>query len=334
MRIDLLRRRDFVASLGGAAAWPIAVRAQQNDRMRRVAVLMGYGDDPDAKAMLSAFTQGLRELGWTEGRNLRIDIRWASGNIEQMQLFAKELVDLQPDVILAQTTPVTAALQRETRTIPIVFVIVVDPIGSGFVASLPRPGGNLTGFINIEASMAGKWLELLKEIAPGVTHAALMFNPETAPRGGIYHLPAAEAAARSLAIKPIAAPVHDEGEIEKVISSLGREPGGGLIPLPDGYMVVHRASIIAAAARNNVPAVYNALFFVRDGGLLSYGPDEPDIFRRSASYVDNILRGANPVDLPVQLPVKFVTALNTKTAKALGLNVPLHLQQLADEVIE
>ena len=330
----MIRRRAFITVLSGAAAWPIAARGQQGERMRRIGVLMGYGDDPDAKAMLFAFTQGLRELGWTEGRNLRTDIRWASGNIDQMRLFAKELVDLQPDVILAQTTPVTAALQRETRTIPIVFVIVVDPIGSGFVASLPQPGGNLTGFINLEASMAGKWLELLKEIAPGVTHAALMFNPETAPRGGIYHLPAAEAAAQSLAIKPIAAPVHDEGDIERVISSLGREPGGGLIPLPDGYMVVHRASIISAAARNNVPAVYNALFFVRDGGLLSYGPDEPDIFRRSASYVDSILRGANPAALPVQLPVKFVTALNAKTAKALGLNVPVHLQQLADEVIE
>jgi putative ABC transport system substrate-binding protein len=257
-----MKRREFISLLSGAVAWPLAARAQQSDRMPRIGVLMGYDDDPDAKAMLFAFTQGLRELGWTEGRNLRIDVRWGSGNIDRMRLLAKELVDLQPDVILAQTTPVTAALQRETRTIPIVFVIVVDPVGSGFVASLPKPGANLTGFINLEASMAGKWLELLKEIAPGVTHAALMFNPETAPRGGIYHLPAAEVAAQSLAIKPIAAPVHDDGEIERVISSLGREPGGGLVPLPDGYMVVHRASIISAAARNNVPAVYNALFFV------------------------------------------------------------------------
>ena len=331
-----IRRREFISTLGGAAvAWPLEARSQQSGRMPRIGVLMGYGEsDPDSKAMLSAFTQRLRELGWTEGRNVRIDLRWASGNIDQMRLFAKELVDLQPAVILAQTTPVTAALQRETRTIPIVFVIVVDPIGSGFVASLPQPGGNITGFINLEASMAGKWLELLKEIAPGVTHAALMFNPTTAPRGGTYHLSAAEVAAQSLAVKPIAAPVHNDGEIEKVINSLGREPGGGLVVMPDGYMVVHRATIILAAARNNVPAVYNALFFVRDGGLLSYGPDEPDIFQRSASYVDRILRGAKPADLPVQLPVKFVMALNTKTAKALGLTVPQSLLARADHLIE
>ena len=220
-------------------------------------------------------------------------------------MFAKELVDLQPDVILADATPATAALQRETRTIPIVFAVVSDPVGAGFVAGLPRPGGNITGFIIMEASMAGKWLELLTEIAPGIKRAAIMFNPDTAPGGGSYYLPSFEAAARSLKVEPIAAPVHSDAEIETVITSLGREPGGGLVVMPDTFMIVHRAPIILLAARNNVPAVYSNRRFVRDGGLLSYGPDSVDIFRRSASYVDRILRGAKPADLPVQLPIKF-----------------------------
>jgi putative ABC transport system substrate-binding protein len=331
-----MRRRDLIAMVGGAAVvWPLAARAQQPDRKPRIDVLMGYAEkDLDAKAQLSAFTHRLHELGWTEGRNVRMDFRWASGNVDQVRMFARELVDLQPDVILAQTTPVTAALQQETRTIPIIFVVVVDPVGSGFVASLTNPGGNLTGFLNLEASLSSKWLELLKEVAPGVTRAALLFNPETAPRGGTYHLPVAEAAAESLAIKPIAAPVHDDDEIERVISSLGREPGGGLVVLPDLYVAVHRASIIAAAARNNVPAVYDASFFVRDGGLLGYGPDEPDIFQRSASYVDRILRGEKPRDLPVQAPTKFELMINLKTAKALGLTIPFSLLARADAVIE
>ena len=263
-----------------------------------------------------------------------MDVRWAAGNVDRMRMFAKELVDLQPDVILASTTPATAALQRETRTIPIVFVNVADPVGAGFVASLPRPGGNITGFINIEAAMAGKWLELLTEIAPGVKRAAIMFNPDTAPCGGSYYLPSFEAAARSFKVEPITAPVHSDAEIETVMTSLGREPGGGLVVMPDGFMFVHRAPIISLAARNNVPAVYSAPVFVRDGGLLSYGPDWADIFRRAASYVDRILRGAKPAELPVQLPVKFEMAVNLKTAKALGLTVPQSILLRADEVIE
>ena len=236
-----------------------------------------------------------------------------------MRALAKELVDLQPEIIFANATSVTAALQRETRTIPIVFTGVSDPVGSGFIASVPRPGGNLTGFIDLEASIGGKWLELLTEIAPGVKRVAIMFNPETAPGGGSYYLPSFEAAARSRKVEPIVAPVHSDAEIETVMTSLGREPGGGLVVMTDAFMPVHRAPIILQASRNNVPTVYPQSVFARDGGLLSYGPNRADLFRRSASYVDRILRGAKPADLPVQLPTKFEMALNLKTAKALGL---------------
>jgi putative ABC transport system substrate-binding protein len=331
-----MRRREFITLLGGAAAaWPVRVRAQQPDRVRRIGVLMGNDEnDPEGKAVFSGFTQGLAELGWTDGRNLRMDVRWAAGNVDRMRMFAKELVGLQPDVILSYTTPVTAALQRETRTIPIVFVSVSDPVGDGFVAGLPRPGGNLTGFIGMEASMAGKWLELLTEIAPGTKRAAIMFNPDTAAGSGSYFLPAFEAAARSLKVVPIEAPVHSDTEIETVIMSLGREPRGGLVVMPGNFMNVHRAPIILQAARNNVPAVYVRSVFARDGGLLSYGPDQVDMFRRSAAYVDRFLRGAKPADLPVQLPIKFEMALNAKTAKALGLAVPPSILLRADEVIE
>jgi putative ABC transport system substrate-binding protein len=330
-----MKRRTFIAGLWSAAAWPLVARAQQGDRMRRIGVLMALGEnDPQAKGWLSGFTQGLAELGWTDGRNLRMDVLWAAGNIDWMRMFAKVLVNLQPDVILALNTAVTAALQRETRTIPIVFVNVSDPVGDGFVASLPRPGGNITGFINLEESLADKWLELLTEIAPGVKRAAMIFNPKTAPGGGSYYLPVFEAAARSLKVEPIAAPVHSDAEIETVITSLGREPGGGLVVMSDTFMIVHRAPIILLAARNSVPTVYPGTTYVRDGGLLSYGPDSVDIFHRSAAYVDRILRGAKPSDLPVQLPVKFEMALNAKTAKALGLTVPQSILLRADEVIE
>jgi len=267
-------------------------------------------------------------------RNLRTDVRWAADNVDLMRMFAKGLVDLQPEMILAHTTPATAALQRETRTIPIVFAGISDPVGEGFVAGLPRPGGNLTGFASTEPAMAGKWLELLTEIAPGVKRVAIMFNPDTAPGGGSYYLPRFEAAARSVKVAPIAAPVHDDPEIEAVITSLGREPGGGLVVTPDTFTQVHRAPIILLAARNNVPAVYPLSVFARDGGLLSYGPDNIDIFRRAAAYVNRILRGAKPADLPVQLPVKFEMAVNVKAAKALGLAVPPAILLRADEVIE
>jgi putative tryptophan/tyrosine transport system substrate-binding protein len=331
----MIRRREFITLVGGAAAWPVAARAQQGERMRRIGVLMSFDEnEPEALVSLSAFTQGLAELGWFDGRNVRMDVRWAADNIDRIRMFAKELVDLRPDMILASNTPVTAALQRETRTIPIVFANISDPVGSGFVASLPRPGGNLTGFINIEAAMAGKWLELLTEIAPSVKRVAIMFNPDNAPDGGSYFLPSFEAAAKVLKVEPIKAPVHSQAEIETVMISLGREPRGGLVVMGDAFMFLHRAPIILLAARYKVPAVNWRSVFVKDGGLLSYGPDPVDIFHRAASYVDRILRDEKPADMPVQLPTKFVMALNVKTAKALGLEVPLFFQQRADEVIE
>ena len=300
-----------------------------------IGVLMPYDEnDPEAKAFLSGFLQRLSELGWTDGRNLRMDIRWTGGNVDRMRVFAKELVDLQPDVIFTDSTSQTAAFQRETRTIPIVFVFVSDPVGSGFVASVPRPGGNITGFTHLESSMGGKWLQLLTEIAPGLKRVAIMFNPDTAPYVASYYLPLFEAAARSLKVASIATPVHSDVEIENVITSLGREPRGGLIVMPDAFVTTHRAPIISLAARNNLPAIYQTSVFVRGGGLLSYGADSVDLYRRAASYVDRILRGAKPADLPVQLPVKFEMTLNSKTAKALGLTVPPSILLGVDELIE
>jgi putative tryptophan/tyrosine transport system substrate-binding protein len=335
MQFDPLRRRQFIAGIGGLAAWPMVARAQQPGRLRRIGVLMSWDEsDLEIRTFLSGFMQRLAELGWTDGGNVRMEVRWAGGNIDRLRMFAKELVELQPDVILATSTPVTAALQQATRTIPIVFAGISDPVGAGFVASLPRPGGNLTGFINMEGAFAGKWLEVLTEIAPGIKRAAIMFNPDTAPGGGSYYLPSFDAAARKLKVEPITARVRSVAEIETVITSLGREPGGSLVVMPDIFMETHRGQIILFAARNNVPAVYSQSVFARDGGLLSYGPDRVDIFRRSASYVDRILRGAKPAELPVQLPTKFEMTVNAKTAKALGFDVPLFLQQRADEVIE
>jgi putative ABC transport system substrate-binding protein len=329
-----VKRREFIAGLGSAVAWPVVAGAQPPNRMRRVGVLMGFEEnDLEAKALLSAFARGLAESGWMDGRNLRMEVRWAD-NVDRMRKLVKELLDFQPDVILSHTTAVTAALQRETRTIPIVFVEVSDPVGAGFVASLPRPGGNLTGFINLEAAMGGKWFELLAQIAPGVKRAAAMFNPETAAGGGSYFLPSFEAAARALKVEPIVAIVHSEAEIESVITLLGQESGSGLVIMPNSFVVGHRAQIISLAAQNNVPAVYFINLFGRDGGLLSYGPDDRDIFRRAAPYVDRILRGAKPAELPVQLPVKFEMVLNAKTAKALGLTAPQSILLRADEIIE
>jgi putative ABC transport system substrate-binding protein len=330
-----MKRRQFITLLGGAATWPLAARAQQPDRVRRVGVLMAFNEnDATSKDFLSAFTQALAELGWSDGRNVQIDVRYCGDSVDRMRMLSKEVVDLQPDVILTDTTPITAAVQRETRTIPIVFVVVSDPVGSGFVASLPRPGGNITGFMPNEPSLGGKWLELLTEIAPGVNRAAFMFNPETAPYVPSYYLPSFEAAARTFNVTPIVVAVHSDAEIEPVISSLAREPRGGLVGMADNFMLVHRALIVSLAARNNVPAVYYDADFVRDGGLLSYGADFGDMFRRAGPYVDRILRGARPADLPVQLPAKLTMALNAKTAKALGLVVPQSILVRADEVIE
>jgi putative tryptophan/tyrosine transport system substrate-binding protein len=330
-----MRRRQFITLLGGAAAtWPLAARAQQPGRMRRIGVLMAFDErDARAKGWLSRFTQGLSELGWTEGRNLQMEVRWAD-SVDRMRMFAKELVELRPDVILSFGTPVTAALQRETRTIPIVFAIVSDPVGEGFVESLSHPGGNITGFHNSEASIGGKWLELLQQIAPGLKRAAMIFNPDTAPGHGKYYMPDFETAARSSQVTPIPAAVHSIADLEAVITDLGREPGGGFVATADFFLLNHRAQMIAAAAQNHVPAVYPWQEAAAAGGLLSYGPDLEDIVRRAAPYVDRILHGAKPAELPVQLPTKFEMTVNVKTAKALGLTVPTSILLGADEVIE
>jgi putative ABC transport system substrate-binding protein len=289
-------------------------------------------NDPKQKRRLSAFTQALAGLGWTDGRNARVDLRWWGDDINRLRALARELVGSQPDIILANGTPETVALQRETRTIPIVFVSVPDPVASGLVPRLDRPGGNVTGFASFEASLGGKWLELLSEIAPGLRRAAIMFNPDTAPITA--YMPLLETAVRPLNVEPITAPVHDDVEIEAAIITFGREPRGGLVVWSDAFTSLHRAPIILAAARNSVPAVYPISDFARDGGLLSYGPDSVDTFRRAAIYVDRILRGAKPGDLPVQLPVKYEMVLNRKTATALGLAIPSSILLRADEVIE
>jgi putative ABC transport system substrate-binding protein len=327
-----MRRRQFIAGLGSAAAWPVVARAQQGDRMRRIGLLMpGAENDPEQKRRLTAFTQVLADLGWTDG-NVRMDLRWGSGDINRARGLAQELVGLQPDIIVTGGTPATSAIHRETRTIPVVFVNVTDPVACGIIARLDRPGGNITGFANHEASLGGKWLELLSEIAPGLKRAAIMFNPDTAPASTF--MPSLEMAARSLKVMPIIAPVHDEVEIETAITAPGREPGDGLVVVPDVFMDAHRAPIILAAARNNLPAVYSQSFFARDGGLLFYGFDQVDTWRRAASYIDRILRGAKPGDLPVQFPVKYEMVVNLKTAKALGLIVPQSILLRANEVIE
>jgi putative ABC transport system substrate-binding protein len=327
-----VKRRDFITLGAAAAAWPLAARAQQVDRVRLIGVLMPDDEnDPAAKARVSAFTQVLAGLGWADGRNVRMDLRWFGDDINRTRALAQELVALQPDVILTTGTPATAAVQRETRTIPIVFAGLGDPIVSGIVARLDRPSGNTTGFANFEATLGGKWLELLSEIAPGLKRAAFMFI-DTFPAS--LYVPLFETAARSLKVVPIIAPVHSDVEIETAIIALGREPGGGLVVNTDAFTRSHRAPIISAAARNNVPVVYLLSEFVRDGGLLSYGPDPVDTFRRAASYVDRIMRGAKPGDLPVQLPTKFEMVVNLKTAKALGLNVPQSILLRADAVIE
>jgi putative tryptophan/tyrosine transport system substrate-binding protein len=334
-----IERRKFLATLGGAAAaWPLAARAQQAERMRRIGVLAGLAeDDPEMKARLAAFRQGLEKRGWSEGRNVHIDYRtgayrFAPGS-EQVQMLAKELIGLQPDAILAQSTPVVAALQRETRTLPIVFAAIADPIGSGFVASLPRPGGNITGVMLYEASVTGKWLAMLKEIAPGLDRVALVTNPNTAPFYR-YYLRAAESLSPSFGVRLVPTLVENSADLERTIGAFARTPNGGVLMPPDAGMNVHRDLIIALAARHRVPAVYFSRIFVTAGGLMYYGTDIVDMFRQAASYVDRILRGDKPADLPVQAATRFETVVNLKTAKALGLTVPPGLLVAADEVIE
>jgi putative ABC transport system substrate-binding protein len=324
-----MNRREFITLLGSAAAWSLAARTQQGDRIRRIGVLSG---GVETNPNFSAFTRALADWGWADGRNMRMELRWGAGDVNRIRVLARELVGLQPEIILAGSTPMTAALQRETRTIPIVFAGVGDPVATSIVARLDRPSGNITGFALLEASLGGKWLELLSEIAPGLKRAAIMFNPDMATASA--YMPSLETAARSLKVELIIAPLHSDVEIETAIIALGREPGGGLVVMPDTFMRAHRAPIISAAARNNVPAVYYLSAFARDGGLLSYGTDQVDTYRRAASYVDRILRGEKPGDLPVQLPTKFEMVVNRKTAKALGLAVPPSILLRATEVIE
>jgi putative ABC transport system substrate-binding protein len=329
-----MNRRTFIAGLGSAAAGPIAARAQQGERVRRIGLLdVGNEKDPERKGWFSALTRALAELGWVDGRNMQVEVRWAGENFDRIRVLAKELVDRQPDLILATGDPATAALQRETRSIPIVLLIGSDPVGDGLIVSPARPGGNITGFIHFEAAMAGKLLELLTQIAPDINRIAFLFNPDTGPYAKSYYLPAFEAASRSLKVTLLEAPVRNDAEIKTAITSLGREPGGGLV-MVDAFAFVHRAQIISLAARNGVPGVYPWKEAAREGGLISYAPDILDEFRRAAPYVDRILRGAKPADLPVQLPVKFEMVLNARTAKTLGLSVPQSILLRADEVIE
>ena len=330
-----MRRRDFIKAIAVSTTWPLAARAQQAEHMRRIGVLMGYPEnDLEGSVFFAAFREGLQKLGWMEGRNIQLDTRWVSpDDAEARQRFAKELVALQPDLILSSVTPTTAALLQHTRTIPIVFATVSDPVGSGFVASLARPGGNVTGFQAMLGSLGGKWLELLKEIAPRVARVAMLFNPAVAPYAESFLNPF-KAAAPSFAVEPMAASVGDTSELESVIAAQARAQNGGLIVMPDTFTDVHRAEIISLAARFGVPAIYPRRPFTELGGLLSYGIDQLDSYRRAAIYVDRILKGEKPSELPVQAPVKFELVINLKTAKALGLEVPWFLRQRADEVIE
>jgi putative ABC transport system substrate-binding protein len=329
-----MRRREFVSLVGGATAWllvPYGAIAQSSDRMRRIAMLSGLAaTDPEAQARVAALQQGLKELGWTEGRDLSIDSRWDTGERDQMRAFARELINLKPDLILGMTTPAVTALVQETTTIPILFVNIVDPLGRGFISNMARPGGNV---LNFEFSMGGKWLETLKQIAPAVRRVALLFNPHTAPYANSF-IRVAEAAAPSFGVEPIAAGVHDDGELERTVTDFAAKPAGGLIILPDAFTTNHRDLIVALAARFRLPAVYPLRVFAVSGGLISDGGDSTELFRRAASYVDRILKGANPGDLPVQAPTKFELVINLKTANALGLNVPPMLLARADEVIE
>jgi len=332
----MIRRREFITLLGGTAAWPLAASAQQPARMRRIGVLTTFSEgDSLAEGWLAAFRKGLEQLQWRDGRNVQIEYRRAAGDANRLADFAKELVALQPDVIFAVTTPTVAALLRETRTIPIVFAQVSDPVGSGFVASLAQPGGNVTGFtnINIESSIGGKWLQLVKQLAPAVRRVAMIYNPPTAPFAG-YYLRPFEAAGPANGVQASAAAVDSDVDIENALAALAREPGGGFAVLPDTFTGIHREQIVSLAARYHLPAVYPFRWFAEIGGLLSYGLDSDDMFHRAASYVDRVLKGEKPADLPVQGPTKFEMIINNKTAKALGLEVPPTLLATADEVIE
>src|SRR5215470_14846678 len=329
-----MRRREFIRLLGGALAAQVMPAKAQELRVRTVGVLMGFANDAEAKARVQAFEQGLESEGWSVGQNLRIEYRYAEGDSARMEALAKELVELKPDCILGQSTPVAAALMRATRTIPIVFVAVSDPIGSGFVASMARPGGNITGFTVLQASIAGKYLEMLKEMAPQLARAEIMYNPNSVPDGGKFFTRPFIDSATKLKVRPITAEVHDASEIENAITKLGRESESGLILVPDNFMSVHRDLIISLTTQFRIPAIYPYRYFAETGGLVSYGVDAIDQFRRASEYVSRILRGAKPADLPVQAPTKFELVINLKTAKALGIVIPRILLAGAEQVIE
>ncbi len=328
-----MKRREFITLLGGAAAWPLAARAQQLDVVRRIGALMSFAvNDPEAQSRVAAFENGLRDLGWIKGHNLRIEYRWAD-DPDVLRAYATELVGMAPDLILANSTPVIAALQEQAHAVPIVFTQVTDPVGQGLVPNLAHPGGHLTGFTSFEFSIGTKWLETLKEVAPRVTRVALVFNPQTAPFADLFWRPV-EAAAPSFAVMPISAGTLTFVEFERMVDAFAREPRGGLIVLPDVSTLNYRDGLIGLAARHRLPAVYPERIFATSGGLLSYGSDVSDVFRRAAGYVDRILKGEKPANLPVQSPTKYELVINLKTAKALGLEVPPTLLATANEVIE
>jgi putative ABC transport system substrate-binding protein len=328
-----MRRRDFIKVIGGtAAAWPMTTHAQQTERIRRVGVLMGTAEsDLQAQSLVGITRQRLEELGWSEGRNIRIEDRWTAGDNERLRAYAAELAQLRPDVIVCEGTPVVAAMQQETRTIPIVFLNANNPIGSGFVTSIARPGGNITGFVSFEPAMGGKWLETLKEIAPDVANVALIYNPQTHTG---QHFQSIDSVSPTLAVKAIRLPFSNAAEIENALGDFAREPKGGLLVLPDNSTVLHRDLICALAARYRLPAIYPFRRFVASGGLTYYGADPKDMHRKLAEYIDRILKGAKPADLPVQIPTRFELIINLKTANALGLTIPPTLLARADEVIE
>jgi putative ABC transport system substrate-binding protein len=329
------RRRDFITLLGGGAAWPLAARAQR-DRLRRVGVLMGYAEnDREGQAFATALRDGLQKLGWAEGRNVRFDFRWSGGDPHISQDLAREFIDLKPDVVVAQGNFAVAALQQTNQSTPIVFTQVSDPMGRGFITSLARPGGKITGFTSFEASMGGKWLEKLKEIAPNITRLAVLFNPSTSPHiAAGFYLQSAEEAGRRSAILVLASPVQSVEGLEQDIGRFAHDPNGGLIVLPDGFTLAHADLTVALAARFKLPAIYAFRSFAARGGLVSYGINPRDQFLGAANYVDRILKGATPAELPAQAPSSFELVINLKTAKALGLDVSAQLQQLADQVIE
>jgi putative ABC transport system substrate-binding protein len=328
-----MKRREFMALLGGAAAWPLAARAQQGERIRRIGVLMNLAaDDPEGQVRIAAFHQGLQEWGWTLGRNARIDVRWNAVDAESSRRYAAEVVGLAPDVILASASAAMGALQQTTRTVPVVFVTIIDPVGAGFVESLARPGRNATGFALYEYTLSGKWLELLKEIAPGVTRAAVLRDPTVGSGTGQYAI--IQAVAQSLGVELRPMDVRDPGEIERAIVAFAQVPNGGLINAGAPSAVVHRGLVTTLAARYRLPAVYSSRYFVTGGGLISYGPDSIDPYRRAAAYVDRVLKGEKPADLPVQAPTKYELVVNLKTAKTLGLEIPTAVLARADEVIE